>query len=228
MDFLATKGIEYLMVIGYLLVLIPFWWLLSRAARAGERAAAAPALAPVAAMRSWFRLPEGLHFHRGHTWALPEAGGVFKIGVDDFAERLLGPAEALELPAPGTVVDQGQPAWSFRVGGHRIPVLSPVRGEVVALNPEVERDPGVVSEDPYGRGWLMKVRVPAAGAAMKNLLSGKLARTWMDEAAEGLSAMMGPKLGPVLQDGGIPVPGFARQLSPERWHEIAAELLLTE
>jgi hypothetical protein len=49
----------------------------------------------------------------------------------------------------------------------------------------------------------------------------------MDEAAESLSALMGPKLGPVLQDGGVPVPGFARELSPESWDRIAEELLLS-
>ena len=223
MEFMATKGIEYVMAIGYLLLLIPFWWLVAR-----ERGAdAGAALAPVQAMRSWFNLPEGLHFHRGHAWAVPERDGLFRVGIDDFAQRLVGRADALDLPRPGTVVEVGTPGMKLKVDGHAVKVLSPVGGEVVETNPDALRDPRVVCDDPYGTGWLMKVRVPRPALALSNLLSGKVARAWMDEAAETLSSLMGPKLGPVLQDGGVPVSGFARELSPQEWPRIAEELLLT-
>lgn len=224
MDIFATKGIEYLLVIGYLLVLIPFWWLLHR------RAALVPARAPARTARSmwaWFEVPDGLHFHRGHTWAAAEGGDIFRVGMDDFAQRLLGPPAALELPGVGTSVEQGESGWRLDVGGRRLDMLSPLRGEVVEVNGEALRDPALVSEEPYGRGWLLKVRAARPGAAAKNLLTGRLARAWTEQAAERLSAMMGGELGTVLQDGGLPVPGFARQLAGERWPELAAELLLT-
>lgn len=227
MEFMATKGIEYLLAIGYLLFLIPFWWLVGR--EGGRRAGSglARALAPAQAMRSWFALPEGLHFHRGHTWAVPEKEGVFRVGIDDFAQRLVGRADAVELPPAGSMVEPGTPGLKLRFDGQAVRVLSPLAGEVVETNPEVERDPRVLCDDPYGKGWLMKVRVPRPAAALSNLLSGRTARAWMDEAAESLSALMGPRLGPVLQDGGVPVSGFAREISPHDWHRIAEELLLT-
>jgi glycine cleavage system H lipoate-binding protein len=221
MDFLPTKGIEYLIAIAYLVLLVPLGWLLSRT---GPRTAAA--VAAPAAMRSWFRVPETLHFHRGHAWAAPEGGGVFRVGIDDFAQRLLGRPDALALPPAGERVEQGAPGPRLTIGGADIRMLSPVGGEVVETNPEVLREPGLVCADPYGRGWLMKVRVPEARAALSNLLTGKLAQAWMDDAAEGLSRLMGPSLGPVLQDGGVPVSGFARELSPAGWPRMAEELLL--
>lgn len=228
MDFLATKGIEYLLVIGYLLLLIPFWRLAFGTTRK-EQPAPRPRWqrAPLEAMRPWFQVPEGLHFHRGHAWAVPDGEGVFRVGIDDFAQRLVGKPDEMELPRVGTLVEQGVPGWSLRFDGESVPVLSPLAGEVVETNPAVVEDPELLCADPYGRGWLIRVRAPAPEAALKNLFSGRLARAWMDDTTERLSGMMGPSLGPVLHDGGIPLSGFARQIAPGGWRRIAEELLLT-
>lgn len=230
MDFMASKGIEYLMVIGYLLLCIPFWLLLQRWARPAMAAVPAWVGDPVAAIRGWFAVPDGPSYHRGHTWALPVApalgGGTrFRVGVDDFAQRLLGRPDGLELPRVGARLKEGEAGFRFRLDGRTVDLLSPVAGKVVALNPDVLADPGRVGADPYGGGWLFEVEAPSA--ALRNLLPARLARSWMEETAEALSGRLSAELGPVLQDGGVPVPGFARELSPDRWHEIAAELLLT-
>ena len=226
MDFLPTKGFEYLLAIGYLLLLIPFWMAVFRGRP--ERLATAPAVSPALAMRSWFRLPEDVYFHRGHTWAAPEPGGVFRVGIDEFAERMLGSARGVDLPAVGETVEQGRPGPTLRVDGHAFPLLSPVEGEVLEVNGAAVADPTVIARDPYGAGWLMRVRASRPRAVTANLLPGRLARGFMDDAAERLSAMMGPALGPVLQDGGVPVPGFAREIAPGNWVRVASELLLTE
>lgn len=239
MEFLSTKGIEYLMVIAYLLLLVPFWWLLVGRAPARAMAPAGRGGAGEG-RRGWFEVPEGLLFHRGHTWvrevAREEApageagsrgGGLFRVGLDDFARRLLGKPDALLLPPPGGRLEQGEPGWRLALDGREVEMLSPVGGEVAEVNREVLAAPELVADDPYGRGWLLTVRAPRPEAARSNLLPGGLARRWTEEASRRLSAMMTPELGAVLQDGGVPVSGFARELDPERWPEIAAELLLT-
>jgi len=235
MDFLPTKGIEYLLVIGYLLVLIPFWWALQGSGRRAAARRTVPAMAPAAraaaGLQAWFRVPREAHYHRGHTWAMPEEGGVFRVGVDDFAQRLIGFPEAVALPEVGAALEEGEPGWSVAADGRRVDLLSPVRGEVVEINPEVLSDPALVSEDPYGRGWLMKVRTPRPDATLKNLMPWRVATAWMEDASRRLSAAMSPavgvELGQVLQDGGVPVVGLARQIDPEHWDRFAAELLLT-
>ena len=233
MDPFATKGIEYLLVIGYLSLLVPFAWLVSRMAHRRLPAEAGTALEPVkispepATAGSWFQLPDEFHFHRGHTWAVPLGDGVFKVGMNDFAQRLIGPAAVLELPKPGHCLQQGEKGWRVQANGDGVDLLSPVPGEVVGVNEEVLRAPSLVCDDPYGQGWLLKVRVGSESAALKNLLPGRLARVWVDEASQELSNLVGGELGPVLQDGGVPMPGLARQLAGDRWPEIAAKLLLT-
>ena len=229
MDPFPTKGIEYLLMIGYLVLLIPFVWLLKWIAKEPSPAREAATTSPKpAAPGKWFELPEGFHLHRGHTWAFPEGGEVLRVGMDDFAQRLIGKPAAMLLPKPGQRIEQGERGWQIRVNGDVVDLLSPVQGEVIEVNEEATRTPSLVCDDPYGRGWLMKVRVGHENTALKNLLPQRLARAWMDESKEQLGALVGDDLGPVLQDGGLPVSGFARQLAGDRWPEIAAKLLLTE
>jgi glycine cleavage system H lipoate-binding protein len=221
MDIFATKGIEYLVVIAYLVLLVGFWRLL-----AGPRATAG--LKPARSLAaSWFAIRDNLFYHQGHTWAVPESADVVRVGMDDFAVRLLGRPASIELPAPGVTLRQGERGWAVKVASRAVPVLSPVGGQVVAVNGHVREAPEVVAADPYERGWLLKVKVPSAPATVKNLLSGKIARAWMDETIERLRQMQAGELGVVMPDGGLPVDGFVRLLEPERWDEVARAFLLS-
>ncbi len=222
----ATKGMEYLLVIVYAGAFIPFAVLLYRVA---HRPAAAPQAEPAlqGLSSSWFQLPEGFSVHRGHAWAIPEGNGVFRIGMDDFAGRLIGEPTAMVLPSPGGKLDQGERGWQVRVNGDMLDVLSPVQGEVLEINQQAMLSPSVIAQDPYGQGWLMKVRASQPNAAMVNLLSGRLARAWYDEVEDAVRGLMHDRLGLVLQDGGTLVSGFARELAGAGWRELAAQFLLT-
>jgi glycine cleavage system H lipoate-binding protein len=225
-DIFATKGIEYLIVIAYLVLLVGFWKLLTRPHAAEVTAQTAnPASA---ALRGWFQLRDGLFFHQGHTWAMPEGGDILRIGADDFAMKLLGQPETISLPSIGSHLRQGEAGWEVGIDSKFIPMLSPVDGEVVQVNGELQTSPELVNTEPYDRGWLMKVRVREPRATLRNLLSGELARSWIDETTERLRQMQAGELGIVMPDGGAPVDGFARILSPDHWDDLARELLLSD
>lgn len=224
-DIFATKGAEYLFCGGFLLVLVVFWKLLNPPVPAARRALAA-GLAPQ--LLPWFQLPENLLIHQGHAWARPTGADEVLVGMDDFAQKLLGRPVGIVLPAVGARVAQGEQGWQVQVDGHAIPMLSPIDGEVVEVNRELVESPALVNAEPYDRGWLMRVKVPNPAATRRNLLSGGLAKVWMDGIAEQLRAMPVGELGIVLPDGGFPVDGFARALSPEGWDRVAREFLLSE
>jgi glycine cleavage system H lipoate-binding protein len=175
-----------------------------------------------------FRIPEGLFYHQGHGWLRPEPGSIGVVGLDDFARKLVGKVDAVDLPAIGSRLAQGEKGWSLVVDSERIPMLSPVAGEVVEVNREVQRSPEILRQDPYGKGWLFKVRSSKVGSNTRNLLSGKLARAWMENALDNLHPLHGESLGPVLQDGGLPVEGIARVLGGAEWVELAKTHLLTD
>jgi glycine cleavage system H lipoate-binding protein len=227
MDPFPTKGVEYLLVLGYLAVFVPFVWLLSRIGGqpAPEQRVVGPSSRP--RLATWFGLPDAFLLHRGHTWAVPEGNGIFKVGMDDFAHRLIGEPTSFQLPKPGTRLAQGEIGWQVAVNGSRIDLLSPVNGRVIAVNSSAVQSPTSAMEDPYGAGWLMRVKVPSARATLRNLLPSRLARAWIEESREQLNALVGGELGPVLQDGGVPVNGFARAVAGDDWPEIATQLLLT-
>ncbi len=225
-DIFATKGLEYLIVIGFLLLLVGYWRILQGGARP-TAAEVVPAFRPegVAATR-WFGLPAGYLFHQGHTWAHPQETGLVTVGMDDFAGQLLGEPDGLELPTPGTRLRAGEPAWRVRVGSASVPMVSPVDGEVVAINDAVLTSPSLASRDSFDSGWLLQVNVRDRDAAARNLMSGDLARDWLARCAERLRTVWTSGLGMLLPDGGAPVQGFARALGGEHWAEVAEEFLL--
>lgn len=219
-DIYATKGIEYLIVIAFLVAFVGFARYLSRPHRAATAAAAGGDV-------TRFRVPEGIFYHQGHSWLRPEAGSVGVVGLDDFAQKLVGRVDTLKLPAVGTNLTQGSKAWSLMIDSAAIPMLSPVDGEVVEVNRAVERSPDLLKEDPYGKGWLLKVKSPRMHDDTHNLLSGKVARAWMENALDKLQPLQ--SAGTALADGGVPVEeGLARVLGGEKWQDLAKTHLLTE
>jgi glycine cleavage system H protein len=221
-DPFVTKGIEYLVVLGFLGALPLFWRYLN----------ANPLLAPsrvLAAQRrtlsGWFRLPETASYHPGHTWAAPAGGGRFRVGLDDFAQKLLGKAGAIALPEVGTRLAKGATAWTLDVEGHPFELPAPLTGRVVARNEAALRDPGLINGDPYGEGWLLELEAPRFRSGARALLHGGRAKEWLARAEAALRRRMNPEVGAVLQDGGVPVPGIARALSEGDWDELARDLL---
>ncbi len=225
-DIFATKGIEYLLVLGFLFSLILYWKFLSQPA--GRAPALAAASRPVFSLNPWFSLAEGLFYHQGHSWAVPEQRNVVRVGIDDFAQQLLGELSSVDLPQIGTRLEQGEKGWKLWVDSKSIDVLSPVEGKVLAVNEEILKVPDLINQDPYRKGWLMKVEVPNTKKNLKNLLSGRLAKAWMEETVDTLRQKMGGELGIALQDGGVPIAGIARALSPDKWDEVAMEFLLSK
>jgi len=222
-DIFATKGLEYLIVIGFLLLLIGYWKVLSSPVAIGAGAVAGPR----PSVGGWFSLPEDRFFHQGHTWAARAEADVMTVGLDDFAQKLVGQPAAVQLPHVGATLRQGERAWELEIDSKTVGMVSPVDGEVLSVNPRIEESPGLVCTDPYGDGWLMKVKVPSPSASSKNLLSGGLARAWMAQTVERLRAMRAGELGLLLPDGGVPVSGFVRELSPEAWDNLAEEFFLS-
>ncbi len=173
-----------------------------------------------------FELPGQISYHPGHSWAAREVRNTVRVGMDDFAARLLGKVDRVELPARGHWLRQGEKAWTLVRGKHRFEMLSPIEGEVVDVNGEVARDPAAVNRSPYGDGWLVAVHAPAADANLKNLIRGRVAERWMEESVGALYGRINGGTGVHLQDGGRAVPDILAQLPEERWEKVAADLLL--
>lgn len=218
-ELFATKGLEYVISAGFLLLLIVFWKFLATPAAKAARAVRDVARA------GWFKVRDGYLFHQGHAWAAPEEERTVRVGLDDFAGQLIGTPSGFDLPPVGQRVRQGDLGWTVRVGDRSIRMLSPVDGVVEAVNPEVSAAPHLATTDPYDQGWLLRVRVRHPDRLRRNLMSSDLAGRWLEQAGEEVRAMWTRELGVVLPDGGALVPGFGRELAEDRWDQLAEELL---
>src|SRR5512138_2062038 len=219
-----------LLVLLTFVVFLTVDWALRRAhgtaAAAVPEPALAPALVPSPVFVAGYQLPEDLHYHRGHTWARVVGPDTVMVGVDDFGRRLAGRADAVKLPAVGAVVEQGAKTFGLARGGLEASLVAPVGGEVVEVNRAVLRNPSLATDDPYGRGWLVKVRSSALATHLRNLLSGSLARRWTEIARGELELRLMALSGSVLQDGGEPTADFAEKLDPQEWKRLTAVFLL--
>ncbi|MCK6459629.1 MAG: glycine cleavage system protein H [Planctomycetes bacterium] len=198
---------------------------------AAPQTAAVPAPVPELAEEPlWvagYELPERLYYHPGHMWARVVSPDTVVVGMDDFARRLTGPATGVRLPAVGAWLRQGAKAVGLEADGKRTDMLAPVEGEVVDVNREIRREPTVLTEDPYGRGWLFKLRSGNLAANLRNLMSGSLARRWTEDAREQLTCRLMALSGSVMADGGEPARDFALHLDPADWRDLTTRFFLT-
>ena len=222
LELFATKGLEYLLVIGYLLLLVGCRRMVGPKRETRERGQTITTPLELQA----FKMRDGLLYHQGHTWAAVDEDGLVRVGMDDFAQKLLGPITAVFPPRTGTQLAQGEPGWRVRVDGDSVAVLSPVEGQVIRWNEEVLRTPEVVNRDPYGDGWLLEVRVPNPSAVGRNLLSGPVALAWMDEVAERLERRFTTDSDFLAQERSGRV-GLAELVAPHDWRAAAQDFMLT-
>jgi glycine cleavage system H lipoate-binding protein len=177
-----------------------------------------------------FELPENLSYHPGHSWALDESPNLMRVGLDDFAARLIGKVERIALPQRGRWVRQGQKLMTVYRDGVQAEVVSPMEGMVTAINEAVMKDPALALRDPYGEGWLVTLQAPDPKINFRNLLSGAVARKWMEEAAQRLQARMNLEHGApsfaLAQDGGLAVRDLTAELPDADWAELAREYFL--
>jgi glycine cleavage system H protein len=174
-----------------------------------------------------FLVPENLSYHSGHSWLVRERQQVVRIGADEFAAALLGKIEKIELPKPGQWIRQGQKVVAFYKEGEKTELVSPTEGEVMEINTEIVRNPALLRQDPYGKGWLVTVHVPDEESTGRNLVPAGLVRGWMREAAERLYALQPQLAGAVAADGGRPAEDLLRALPDVNWKQATGEFFLT-
>ena len=126
-------------------------------------------------------VPQDLKYTEQHEYLKPAGeSGVFFVGITDYAQGELGDVVFVELPQAGSRFEAGASFGTIEAVKAVSDLYMPVSGEVVEVNGELDADPAVVNADPYGEGWMIKVRVddPSAvdglmdAAAYSSLIGG--------------------------------------------------------
>jgi len=118
-------------------------------------------------------IPEELYYQVDkHIWARLEADSVVTIGVTDVAQHLAGKVIAVSPKKVGKVYSKGQSVGTVESGKWVGPVQLPIGGELVAVNDALKKNPGLLNQDPYGEGWIVKVKPANWNEESQTLVTG--------------------------------------------------------
>jgi glycine cleavage system H protein len=118
-------------------------------------------------------LPEDLYYLvERHVWARPEPDGLVTVGMTDVAQNMAGKIIVVTPKAPGRSLVKGKSAGTLESGKWVGAVPSPVSGEIVAVNAELKRNPGLVNQDPYGAGWIIRLKPSDWEGEKRDLATG--------------------------------------------------------
>ena len=108
-------------------------------------------------------VPADLRYTKSHEWVRTLGDGTIEVGITDHAQHALGDLVFVEVPEAGRAVKADEPCAVVESVKAASDVYAPLAGEITAGNPKLAAEPEIVNADPYGEGWLMRLR-PAAGA----------------------------------------------------------------
>jgi glycine cleavage system H protein len=103
-------------------------------------------------------IPSELRYTEEHEWVSID-GDIALVGITEYAAQQLGDVVYVSLPSPGTTVTAGDPCGEVESTKSVSDLYSPVDGEVTEANTELDDDPGLVNAEPYGAGWMFRVRL---------------------------------------------------------------------
>jgi len=127
-------------------------------------------------------IPEGLRYHTEHEWIRQE-NQTAVLGITHFAQDALGDVVYLELPKVGVEVKSGQEIGEVESTKTTSPLYTPVGGKILAVNGELKEKPELVNQDPYGRGWIVKIQMSDPSEA-KRLMDAREYGAYLKEKAD--------------------------------------------
>jgi glycine cleavage system H lipoate-binding protein len=148
------------------------------------------------------KIPHGFYLHKGHTWVKVEEGSEVRIGLDDFALRVLGPLDDISAPLIGKTIEQNREDIIMSRGSNQAKVLSPVDGVVTAINPKLRNKGRLANQDPYTDGWVLRAHSKNLRKDLQNLMIGSETKDFFKQEVDRLYQVIEDAAGPLAADGG--------------------------
>lgn len=117
-------------------------------------------------------VPKELKYAASHEWVRAEGDGIFTVGISEHAQELLGDMVFVELPEEGDNVAMGDDCAVAESVKAASDIYAPLTGEVIGINEDLEDSPELVNNDPYGDGWLFKIKAEDE-SELSNLLDAE-------------------------------------------------------
>ena len=224
-----TKGIEYLAIIAFFLLLIPFWILLNKQAKITKQLQKMLGILSAGNLK----IPQGLFFSKNHTWAHMERSGAATVGLDDLLVHITGSVTFNQLKTPGEKIHKGDLLTEINQNGKLLKIFSPISGKILKTNPDLEKNPELLSQDPCDKGWIYKIKPSNWIEETHSCYLAEEATNWSkkeldrfkDFMAESVNKYSSAPSMTVLQDGGELRDHVLAELPEEIWKDFQTEFL---
>lgn len=224
-----TKGVEYIIIIAFLLLLVPFWKFVNRKKRIVKVIRRTLGILSAEVLKA----PSGLLFNRNHTWAHLGKSGIAQVGVDDWLQHVTGNSKLGFLKDPGDHVKKGEPLMEIKNNGKALRIPSPISGKVVNTNNNLIETPEIIEDDPYNEGWVYKIQPDDWKSETNNFIIGEETGKWFKSELERLKDFVAVSLGNnspqasmvVMQEGGELRDHPLTDMPKEVWQDFQKEFL---
>lgn len=137
-----------------------------------------------------FNVPSGVFISPAHAWANIELNGMIRVGIDDFAQKLIGQIDDVELPKRGQNVKKGDPLFSIKQASRSVMIPSPVSGKIASVNSELLYRTELIKMKPYELGWVCCLEPTNLSSDLQSLRIGADAVSWYQKEIDKFSEMM--------------------------------------
>lgn len=169
--------------------------------------------------------PNGFYLHPGHVWIKIEDSGMVRIGIDDFAAKLLGEFDQIDVPVIGKKLVQGDPGFSLMREQHKVDFVSPVNGVITQVNPRIKKAPENITGSPYTEGWICMVYCPDLKNDLRQLMFLDSSKAFMENKINRLYGFIEERTQLKAADGGNLVSDIFGSLSGVSWKELVTEFI---
>jgi glycine cleavage system H protein len=228
-DIFETKGIEYIAIIAFFMVLIPFWFILNKHGVIQQKIRKALKVLSFDNLK----IPQGIFHGKNHIWAFLEKSGTASIGLDDFLLHTTGGGELRNLKKSGEIINRGELLAELVRENKTLKIFSPVSGIFVDTNSQLNENPSLLNEDPYGKGWICRIKPTKWKDEVSSLYLAEETNSWSKlelQRFKDFLAMSMKRYSPntelaILQDGGELVDQTLSELPETIWRDFQEKFL---
>jgi glycine cleavage system H protein len=223
-----TKGIEYIIIIAFLILIVPFWQLITKPLVRQKLQQAVGYLS-----ERILKIPRGLQYSKNHIWAHLNKSGEAVLGIDDLLNHLVGEIEIKPVVEEGSDIRKGDKLAELEKNGKKLELFSPISGRILGYNSLLFNDPSLINTEPYENGWLAQIEPKSWIKESSDFLTGEDAVNWEGEEflkfkdfmarASQLYGAENAKL--ILQEGGEIIDNPLSELPQDVWTEFQKQFL---
>ena len=181
-------------------------------------------------------VPKGFFVSRAHSWVEITFAGEARIGIDDFAQKVIGTIQRIETAPLGTSIKKGETLLTLRNGKRVLSIPAPISGTILSVNDSILSSPRRIHQDPYVQGWIAVIAPSSISHELRLLAIADEAAQWLKSEvnrfrdfikSQTQSGIPSPA-GVTMLDGGAPLSGVLEQFNENTWKAFQQEFLNAE